>query len=78
MIDLENDDLRPVSEIAFARIGKRPAFQTIWRWRTIGVRGMKLEMVHVCGVWCTTASAFAEFIRGQSSPGFGQSRKAVV
>lgn len=65
-IDLEHDDLRPVSEIAKARFGKKPSPATIWRWRLHGCRGVKLECVLCGGIWCTTAAAFAEFIRAQT------------
>ena len=65
-INPEVDDLRPVNDIVQARTGKRNNPATTWRWRLKGVNGAKLPMVRVSGVWCTTAAAFAEFIREQT------------
>ncbi len=67
LIDLERDDLRPVAEIAQERTGKRPPPGTVWRWRLRGCHGAKLEAVFVHGRWCTTAEAFADFIRRQTA-----------
>lgn len=66
-INPEVDDLRPVNDIVQARTGKRNNPSTTWRWRLKGVNGAKLPMVRVSGVWCTTAAAFAEFIRAQTA-----------
>ncbi|MEX1229496.1 MAG: DUF1580 domain-containing protein [Planctomycetaceae bacterium] len=66
LIDLENDHLRPVAEIAKERTGKRPPPGTVWRWRLKGCHGAKLEAVLVNGCWCTTKAAFADFIRRQT------------
>lgn len=66
-IDPLVDDLRPVNDIVQARTGKRNNPATTWRWRLKGVNGAKLPMVRVSGVWCTTAAAFAEFIRAQTA-----------
>src|SRR5436305_10674618 len=66
LIDLENDDLRPVAEIAKERTGKRPPPGTVWRWRLNGCHGEKLEMVLCSGCWCTTTAAFADWIRRQT------------
>ena len=66
LIDLEHDDLRPVSVIAKERTGRRPSPGTVWRWRLKGCHGAKLEAVLVNGCWCTTKAAFANFIRRQT------------
>ena len=66
LIDLERDELRPISEICYRLTGKRPAPQTIWRWRHEGCRGVKLEAVKFSGAWRTSAKAFAAFIAGQT------------
>ncbi|WLD13129.1 hypothetical protein [Planctellipticum variicoloris] len=67
LIDPEHDDLRPVREIATARLGKKPSPSVIWRWRVKGCHGAKLECVQVYGTWCTTAAAFAQFVREQTA-----------
>lgn len=66
-IDVEHDDLRPASELIKARLGRRAAPATMWRWRTVGVSGgIKLPMVRVGGIWHSTAAAVAEWIRQQT------------
>lgn len=67
LIDLENDELRPVGDICKKKTGKRPSPQCIWRWRKSGVRGCKLEAVFLQGTWQTSEAAFAAFIRGQTA-----------
>ena len=66
-INLETDVLVPVVVIAQQRLGKRPSPPTRWRWQTKGVNGVKLEVVKAGGVWMTTATAFAEFLRQQTA-----------
>lgn len=66
-INPEVDDLRPVNDIVQARFGKRLNPSAIWRMRLKGVNGAKLPMMRFGGVWCTTAAAFAEFIREQTA-----------
>ncbi len=67
LIDLEVDDLRPINDFVKARFGKRNSPATNWRWRLNGVNGAKLECVRFGGCWCTTAGAFADFIRAQTA-----------
>jgi hypothetical protein len=78
IIDPETDDLRPVSEIAQARLGKRPSPAVIWRWRVKGCHGARLECVQVSGCWCTTAAAFAQFVRAQTAGAIARCRAAGV
>jgi len=65
-INPETDDLRPVNQIVHERLGKRVAASTLYRWRSAGVRGVRLECVFVGGVCCTTMAAFAAFVRAQT------------
>ncbi len=78
VIDVEHDDIRPVYEIATARLGKRPSPEGIWRWRVKGCHGARLECVKVSGCWCTTAAAFAQFIREQTTNATAKCRAAGV
>lgn len=78
IIDPEHDDLRPVSEIAKARLGKRPSPAVIWRWRVKGCHGARLECVQVSGCWCTTVAAFAQFIRQQTANATAKCQAAGV
>lgn len=66
-IDPLQDDLRPVNEIIKARLGKRISPATLWRWRLKGVNGVRFECIRVGGVWCTTATAFAQFLNAQTA-----------
>lgn len=65
-IDLQNDALIPVQQICKDRMGKRMSPATLWRWRTKGCDGVKLEAVKVGCTWFTTAAAFATFIQRQT------------
>jgi hypothetical protein len=67
MINLETDELRPLSEVIRARIGRRISPATLWRWRLKGVNGVRLECVRVGGYWFTTNAAFAEFLAAQTA-----------
>ena len=67
LIDPEVDDLRPVNDFVLARFGKRISPATQWRWRLRGVNGAKLSCVRFGACWCTTAAAFADFLRQQTA-----------
>jgi hypothetical protein len=43
------------------RKGKRPNVATLYRWTTIGVRGIVLESVQVGGTRCTSREALQRF-----------------
>lgn len=64
-IDIEKDELLTLAQ-ACRLLPKRPSPTTLWRWRTIGVRGVKLECLRVSGRWVTTARCMTEFIRRQA------------
>jgi hypothetical protein len=76
LIDLESDTLEPVSAIAKARTGKRPAPSTIWRWVRKGCRGVRLEAIQHSSVWMTTPAAFADFLRRQTDHALGPRESA--
>ncbi len=66
-IDLQYDQLIPVTTLAQERLGKRISPATRWRWIHRGVAGgIKLVAVCVSGEWMTTREAFAEFIQAQT------------
>jgi len=62
LIDLEDvaDALFPVARLVEQRIGRRISPPTLWRWRTRGIRGVRLECYLIGGVWCTTPAALAD------------------
>jgi hypothetical protein len=45
------------------RAGRPVAPSTLWRWASVGVRGVRLETVCVGGVRCTSVEALQRFIR---------------
>ncbi len=59
--------LRPIRDIAFDRIGKRPSQATQWRWLHKGIRGVKLNAQYVNGRWMTTAADFDAFTQRQTT-----------
>lgn len=67
MIDAETESLIPLAEVPNlplmpgGRGGKRICKRTISRWATIGLKGVKLEVVIVGEKRCTTASALLAF-----------------
>lgn len=72
LIDLESDTLVPVTELAKRRLGRRIPPASVWRWVRKGCRGVKLEAVHVRGIWHSTDAAFADFIRRQTAAVLGE------
>jgi hypothetical protein len=43
------------------RAGKRPSVSTLWRWSTVGARGVVLETIQAAGTRCTSREALARF-----------------
>lgn len=76
LIDTAHDELVPVRTIAKQRLGKTISPACLWRWVRKGVRGCRLEAVHVMGVWHTTPAAFGAFITGQTANAFGGDTRA--
>lgn len=68
-INLETDTPVPVANLTERRLGRRASPPTLWRWRTKGVRGVRLPMVLVFGQWCTTDAVLTEFLRATSEAG---------
>ncbi|MCC6679211.1 MAG: DUF1580 domain-containing protein [Phycisphaerales bacterium] len=50
-----------------SRPGARVAASTAHRWRTSGVKGVRLKCWRVGGRWTTTAAAVSEFIAALNS-----------
>jgi hypothetical protein len=65
MIDVDQEQLVSFSELARSlprRRENRPVHvSTIHRWRSSGLRGVRLEAIRVGGAWHTTREAFARF-----------------
>ena len=59
------------------RKGRRPNVATLYRWSTVGVRGIILETVQCAGARCTLREALSRFFAAltQASP---TGRQAVI
>jgi hypothetical protein len=59
------EDLLPLAEVARRlprRRGHRPThLATLHRWRTSGLKGIRLECLRVGGTWCTNLDNVAKF-----------------
>jgi len=70
MIDLERDELISLSQLARripSTTGRGVNPSSVFRWATKGVRGHRLEVVHVVGRMLTTWHAFVDFSAAVSS-----------
>ncbi len=65
IIDWIPEDLITLAEAA-RLLPTRPAPCTLWRWRTKGVNGARLECIRSGGRWLTTRQALARFLLAQS------------
>jgi hypothetical protein len=64
-IDTTNETVVSLNEAAkglpVRRGGKRPNVATLYRWTTIGCRGVRLEFVQVGATRCTSTEALQRF-----------------
>lgn len=64
-INVAEEDLITFTELAKAlpcrRAGRPVHVSTIHRWRSRGIKGLRLEAVRVGGAWHTSWAAFARF-----------------
>ena len=70
MIDITTEKLLTLAEAA-ALLPGRPSTATIWRWRTKGTCGRKLESIALGGKVLTSAEAlqrFAQQLGGANNP----------
>lgn len=69
--NLLNEEPLPLSVIAKqipnrrGRLGVNPA--SVWRWTKRGIRGCKLECIHVGGIVMTTKAALQRFFEASTS-----------
>ncbi len=64
MIDIASETLITLAQ-ASERLPGRPSLCAIWRWRTKGIRGRKLESVVIGGRPYTSIEALARFAQHQ-------------
>ena len=65
MIDVFAEQLVSLTEAAGLlprrRRGRKPAVQTLYRWASHGVRGVRLETIQIGGTRCTSREALQRF-----------------
>ncbi|MBI3839789.1 MAG: DUF1580 domain-containing protein [Planctomycetia bacterium] len=64
MIDLTTESLLTLNE-ASALLPDRPSVCTLWRWRTKGARGRRLETIALSGKIYTSIEALSRFAEQQ-------------
>lgn len=78
MIDIQNEEVVSLAEAAKSkclprrRKGKRPHVATLFRWTTVGVRGVVLESLQCGGTRCTSVQALQRFFERLSGTDAGQ------
>lgn len=71
MIDHENEQLLSMTAAAKLLPG-RPNVATLWRWRTTGVRGVKLATILYGGRRFTSREALSRFIAATTAAADGE------
>lgn len=64
MIDISKEELLTLAQAARrlpSRGEKGMSPSTVWRWATNGLRGHRLEVIHVGGKRCTSVEALQRF-----------------
>ena len=74
MLDVANETFLTMTE-AVKILPGRPNIATLWRWRTRGVRGVKLESCLVGGRRYTSRAALDRFIERSTAAGDGETVK---
>jgi len=75
MIDVLNEEILPLREaVKLPLFGKRLDLSTLYRWSTVGCRGIRLETVQVGPTRCTSKEALVRFIHALTEKaGLGKS-----
>jgi hypothetical protein len=71
MIDHEREELLTLTA-ATKLLPGRPNVATLWRWRTAGCRGVKLETVLIGGRRMTSREALARFFAATTAAADGE------
>jgi hypothetical protein len=71
MIDHENEQLLTLTAAA-KLLPSRPNVATLWRWRTAGVRGIKLETFLCGGRRMTSREALSRFFAATTAAADGE------
>ena len=74
MIEIQSEEVVSLTEAAKSkclprrRKGKRPHVATLFRWATVGVRGVVLETIQCGGTRCTSVEAIQRFFERCTDP----------
>jgi hypothetical protein len=69
MIDIATENLVHIADVPklpfmrSRRRGKNVNIATVWRWRAVGLRGVKLEVTRMGGAIVTSVEALQRFFR---------------
>lgn len=65
-------------ELPRRRGGKRPHTATLYRWTTLGCRGVRLEYVQIGGTRCTSKEALSRFFERLTLASQGQAEASTA
>ncbi len=75
-IDILSESVLSLTEAASSlprrRKGKRPDVATLYRWSTVGCRGIRLETIQVGGCRCTSKEAMQRFFDALTAQSAGE------
>lgn len=78
-IDLSKEDVVSLSQAA-SRVppvrGRSVAVSTLFRWSSVGLRGVRLETIQVGGTRCTSAQALQRFFESLAAPPVQRPRRS--
>jgi hypothetical protein len=82
MINSETESLLTLAQAADGlprrRRGRKSHVATLYRWATVGCRGIRLETIQVGATRCTSREALQRFFERLSSPGSAGSQPGVM
>jgi hypothetical protein len=65
LIDITTEEIGPLSDKADSlprrRRGRKVHVSTLYRWATVGCRGVRLETIQIGGTCCTSTEALQRF-----------------
>lgn len=77
--DADPDELIPVPDLPDVlprRRGRKTHTATVYRWMTIGCKGIKLKFVHVCRTRCVRRADLDEFFARLTAVAAGEAAPA--
>ncbi len=77
MIDISDEDVLTFKQAADwlprRRAGRKVAASTLWRWASVGVAGIRLEVIFVGATRCTSKQSLQRFFERVSAARMGGS-----